>query len=146
MKIEKIEKKKFGSRVARPHRHARYCRASTVADVAVPRLARRVHCTRATRVVCPVSKCACVRGCSRRARASCPPSPTGCCGHTRPSMNALMGQNVLNKHVLRNTLRFYSSRVSLSSSKQVSEAGAVLLAAGPTTFWRPSWCPTSPRS
>ena len=66
-------------------RHARYCRASTVADVAVPRLARRVHCTRATRVVCPVSKCACVRGCSRRARTSCPPSPTGCCGHTRPS-------------------------------------------------------------
>ena len=52
-------------------------------------------------------------------------------------MNALMGQIVLNKHVLRNTLRFYSSRVSLSSSKQVSEAGAVLLAAGPTTFWRP---------
>ena len=47
-------------------------------------------------------------------------------------MNALMGQIVLNKHVLRNTLRFYSSRVSLSSSKQVSEAGAVLLAAGPT--------------
>jgi len=42
-------------------------------------------------------------------------------------MNALMGQIVLNKHVLRNTLRFYSSsQVSLSSSKQVSEAGTVL--------------------